>query len=138
MSRRRSSTAKSIEQRDTWRRAVGYGRVAVVQIATQAFDLLEGLGMGSRGDEDALGSMIDTKSVERDVPTHERALCAVGCGCCLCTACLSWIPFCGASCSRTHNELSTIDTYDDTVPAEEIPSSRRSSTRRRSSNNVRY
>eukprot|EP01060_Flectonema_neradi_P020717 TRINITY_DN28212_c0_g1_i1.p1 TRINITY_DN28212_c0_g1~~TRINITY_DN28212_c0_g1_i1.p1 ORF type:complete len:140 (+),score=5.02 TRINITY_DN28212_c0_g1_i1:64-483(+) len=101
-----------------WRLVVNYTRITCQQIITQGFDMLDNLGkIGPESSVDkAIGREIDDKCTTREIPRLERVLCGLGCGCCLCTACLSWIPFCASNCSRTHDELSTIDLHDDEVP----------------------
>ena len=115
---------------------MNYTRITCQQILTQGFDLLDNLGkVGKETSVDkAIGREIDSKCTTRDVPQMEKVMCGVGCGCCLCTACLSWVPFCASNCIRTHDELSTIDLHDEEVPLSKVQKRNSQTYRRRESN----
>eukprot|EP00755_Sulcionema_specki_P001850 Sspe_Gene.117607::Locus_109130_Transcript_2_2_Confidence_0.400_Length_526::g.117607::m.117607 len=130
------SATQTNPQLAPWSAFVTYTRVAVSQVVTQTFDLFDGMASTRSTDASpearALGSKIDSQCQERHVPVIEKVFCGLGCGCCLCTACLSWIPFCASSCTRSHQELATYDLYDDTVPLKDTAATT-SEIRRRSS-----
>eukprot|EP01065_Artemidia_motanka_P048297 TRINITY_DN7742_c0_g1_i1.p1 TRINITY_DN7742_c0_g1~~TRINITY_DN7742_c0_g1_i1.p1 ORF type:complete len:143 (+),score=46.29 TRINITY_DN7742_c0_g1_i1:63-431(+) len=95
-----------------WQAGCTYTRIACAQALTQTFDVIDGLG-SLRSDASGLGAKIDNECVRRDVPQLERVLCGAGAGCCICTACLSWLPFCAVTALRASSE---IDQYSTTAP----------------------
>jgi hypothetical protein len=44
------------------------------------------------------------RCIANELPVFENAACILGGACCLCTGCLSWLPYCGVSCYNSHKK----------------------------------
>eukprot|EP00759_Apiculatamorpha_spiralis_P012438 PhF_6_TR19479/c0_g1_i1/m.28463 len=129
-----------------YQRGVYYGRIAVQNVVTLTFDILEGQGIGGHGPEpqhdpeattakempidqilnrDALDEFVKCDRCDGIFPANahhshdevddivhhrkgedpstslENAACLMGFSCCICTAMLSWMPYCVISCTNS-------------------------------------